>query len=592
MLPPVRAISAVTEVQVPASQPVMASRPAVPAAISSTDAAALPMSGGRLGAMSLSAQLQLAQSVSVFAETIGALLKLPREPNEALPDYAQRIVAAVQALSPPDRALLEKALNQLVRGVTLRLLADLMQNPSGRETARLAAALEMSQWPGKDLAAKSAVTSYLQNEAGPTAFARPPANGTAAPAPPAAAGLASAPSTAPPISLPASMASNAGQGAADRSVIPSLPPAAAVPSSGGATPMGPFASGSFAASPAPALTEPAVPGPMPPGSGGVSPPVAATDAQPGRPASPDALPAADDPQVTLATIKADAVAAATALARLPAPSGAVPAATDLAAAMAPSPGGQVTLPAGAQDTAQDDLPAVLQAAGVPLEADPGGSLSLPDMARAARALGQNAVLAMTQWLADNLSGGTSPRPSPEMAAQLPGSGPETLIAQLTVQPAPPAAPLAATPHPLLDPLKPAPDPDAAPVAGDGPPVDPIRTATILPSKTAAPLQPDAREVAAMVVPVPVPREGVPLPFIPYPPAREQKQDRQGRKTPSVTKVDEEGDEPPARGQQQFPEREQSKGKDGQDAGGKPGGEEPADGDGSAHDFYWRMAGWT
>ncbi|MGI2033040.1 hypothetical protein ACRQ1B_11685 [Rhizobium panacihumi] len=113
--------------------------------------------------LGLSGQLRLGQSLSVFAETLGSLLKLPRREGEALTDYSKRLAAAINALNAVERAKLQIQLNQIMQGATLRLLTELLKDPSGPASARLAVQIEIAQYQGKDLAAGHAVNSYRQN---------------------------------------------------------------------------------------------------------------------------------------------------------------------------------------------------------------------------------------------------------------------------------------------------------------------------------------------------------------------------------------------------------------------------------------------
>ncbi|MEB2845062.1 hypothetical protein [Endobacterium cereale] len=135
-----------------------------------TQVTASPVVGGTQSSMELldlSGQVRLAQSLSVFAETLGGLLKLPRREGEALADYSKRLAAAINALSATERARLQTQLNQIMQGATLRLLADLLKDPSGPAAARLAVQIEIAQYQeqyqGRDLAARHAVNSYRQN---------------------------------------------------------------------------------------------------------------------------------------------------------------------------------------------------------------------------------------------------------------------------------------------------------------------------------------------------------------------------------------------------------------------------------------------
>jgi hypothetical protein len=164
MLPPVSATTT-TLLDYPSSVPQPIVRPQLTAANDMADdgmSSERLLSGGRREAMSLSGQLQLAQGASVFAETIGQLLQMPRGENESLAAYAARITEAVKALSPGEKLALQRLLNQVVNGLTLRLLAEVLKNPSGPGAARLALHMEMTQLSDHDLPTEAAVTSYRQ----------------------------------------------------------------------------------------------------------------------------------------------------------------------------------------------------------------------------------------------------------------------------------------------------------------------------------------------------------------------------------------------------------------------------------------------
>ncbi|TNM66577.1 hypothetical protein [Aliirhizobium smilacinae] len=165
MLPPVRAaLSSNAEYQSQAQATISRARVDVsPNSAQSQLKSDATLSGARFDAASLSAQLKLAQGSSIFAETIGKLLKTPRRENETLIDYTTRLVAAVQALKPQEVANVERLLNQIVKGISLRLMAEILKEPSGPTAARLAAHIEASNLAQRDLAAKTVVSFYRQN---------------------------------------------------------------------------------------------------------------------------------------------------------------------------------------------------------------------------------------------------------------------------------------------------------------------------------------------------------------------------------------------------------------------------------------------
>lgn len=211
MLPPVSATFRPRAEHPSPTPPAAAQPPANTANTAPVEAETL--AGGRLDILALAGQLSLARGLSVLAETIGKLLKIDRQEGEPLADYAQRLAEAIRALSPADRAALERSLNQIVKGISLRLLAEILKNPAGPEAAQLSLRMELAQFLGRDLAARAVASSYRQN-AGTTLLlgspARPPS-----PIPPPATGSAATGSTTPsPTANAAGEARPPGAGAA------------------------------------------------------------------------------------------------------------------------------------------------------------------------------------------------------------------------------------------------------------------------------------------------------------------------------------------------------------------------------------------
>ncbi|MDP9838437.1 hypothetical protein J2T09_003205 [Neorhizobium huautlense] len=209
MLPPVPATSVANAMQANQRQ---ASTQVVeletPVSTKSALDAVRPIAAGTSSSMELlglSGQMRLAQSLSVFAETLGSLLKLPRREGEALADYSKRLAAAISTLSATERARLQTQLNQIMQGATLRLLTELLKDPAGPAAARLAVQIEIAQYQehnqGRDLAARHAVSSYRQN------------NGNDLPALPAN-------SNATPTAMPHGAAAEAADGRADVATVP------------------------------------------------------------------------------------------------------------------------------------------------------------------------------------------------------------------------------------------------------------------------------------------------------------------------------------------------------------------------------------
>jgi len=170
MLPPVRAaLSSTADYQNQTQAAVNPARVIVSANAAKSQTGSDPtLSSARLDAASLSAQLKLAQGSSILAETIGKLLKTPRRENETLIDYTTRLFEAVQALKPQEVANVERLLNQIVKGISLRLMAEILKEPSGPAAARLAAHIETANIAQRDLAAKTVVSFYRQNASADT----------------------------------------------------------------------------------------------------------------------------------------------------------------------------------------------------------------------------------------------------------------------------------------------------------------------------------------------------------------------------------------------------------------------------------------
>lgn len=597
MLPPVGATSLFVDMPVSVPQPEAVRAPLLQAA-NDQEGAVMPVSAGRLGAMSLSGQLQLARGFSIVAETIGAFLQLPRGENESLDDYAQRIVTTVQALNPADQARLEASLSKLLRGIDLRFLAEVLQYPSGPDAARLAASLELSHVQGKDLAAGAAVTSYQQN-------------GSTAPPPPSAPVAAS--STASSLGQLAQAVADSAAGPATAPVagsilptpgmtVPAATPGSSSPSPAIAAPVEQDAAPAPSASPAASASVAPGPGSAPAPAITAPQPAAPTQTVPGNPV-PAAPAILDGPFPTesystalplgsleFERMKADAIAAANILARHPTASLAGGSGSGTLSATVGVP--PSALPAQATPRADITMPAAKPPDDRAVKLDYAAQAQ--DIIRAAQSLGNNAVVAVVEWLADVFptktplpsAGAVSPKPEQSpldaLVAQLIQGQPEALAPP---EPArlPSAAEVAASTHP-------ADNPDADDIPGvDRTPTGSVASAR---AEAASGKPPERPDLPAFALPVFVPREGFPIAYVPYPPASDQKQERGGRKTKEVTKVDEEGEEPPPGGHQPFHGQERDRGKQSEKHEQGSAGEAETEGDSSAQDLYLRMMDWT
>lgn len=169
MLPPVAALSDTALSQfnqsqyLPASSRVQIGNPRGDSVVGPLTSPAA-FASDRRDVLSLSGQLQLAQGLSSVAEAVGGVLKLARHEGETLTDYADRLAETIAALPPAERVALQRVLMQLIKGVTLRLLVDILKNPFGPEATRLSLQLETEAATERDPVTKLVVTSYRQND--------------------------------------------------------------------------------------------------------------------------------------------------------------------------------------------------------------------------------------------------------------------------------------------------------------------------------------------------------------------------------------------------------------------------------------------
>ncbi len=165
MLPPLGAVlSAPNEYSTRhASEP--RTVPVTPRNIVRMELPANPPGTNRIGSVSISRQMHMAKGLSLFAETIGALLKINHREGETLIDYTRRLGVALRALDATQRSVLEQRLNQIVRGMTLHILAEILDQPHGAEAKHLTKLRQSGPFSDRDPLARSVVSSYRQNAA-------------------------------------------------------------------------------------------------------------------------------------------------------------------------------------------------------------------------------------------------------------------------------------------------------------------------------------------------------------------------------------------------------------------------------------------
>ena len=128
----------------------------------------------------VSGELQLSQNAGVLAETLGKLMNIARMDGEPTDAYVNRLVATMQSLPADQKAMLEKELGNILKGVTLSVLADALKNSAGPDAARLAIMFELARSSNTARGTRN-VSSYLQDIL-PQSRAMPPPSTAVLPA--------------------------------------------------------------------------------------------------------------------------------------------------------------------------------------------------------------------------------------------------------------------------------------------------------------------------------------------------------------------------------------------------------------------------
>jgi hypothetical protein len=122
-----------------------------------------PNLASNTGIRAVSGELQLSKNVSVLAETLGKLLNIARMDGEAAEAYVNRLVENIKTLGPDQKANLEKALGNILRGISLDILASALKSSAGPEAARLAVLFELTRSGPAAPQNKPSVPTYLQD---------------------------------------------------------------------------------------------------------------------------------------------------------------------------------------------------------------------------------------------------------------------------------------------------------------------------------------------------------------------------------------------------------------------------------------------
>ncbi|CDZ41843.1 hypothetical protein NOJ28_16630 [Neorhizobium galegae] len=549
MLPPVRTSSFV-DYQTPSQQPMLRQRIDVANTVANSGMiGSSPMSAGRLDVLSLSAQLQLAQGFSIFAETIGRLIKVPRREGEALADYAQRLSEAVKTMNPAEKAALERTLNQLVKGISIRLLTEILNNPAGPEAARVAIQLETAQLLERDLVAKAVVSSYRQNagaEQVPSTLPQP-AN--------------AAPSASSETSVPTAEAESQAAQPGEETAIDGAPPEA-------------IAADAATQDPDATATSSTTPGPTMLSAEAAASPTATDN-------NPSQMSAENDLDAAPASISAQE-AAELPESEAPETAAARPDETTENPSAARPDGRQTASAAGGDRRMSQpvfyDGPALARLSQRGLEQQNG--VRGPNAEKMANE-------ATTIWLAEVLAEATSELLDglPVAARQLPE---QQALQQLTDKELLGKSAMQANEAASTAAAK------SLPPATDEPESTGSTSGTTGPSANASGRASGATELAEqLALPIAVPhafREGVALPYVAYPP-EERERDPEERKTKAISETDEDGEQQHSAGEQAFSE-EGADEDHAQDDESEDASKEAVDDADRANDLYWRMAGWT
>ncbi|MBB3948564.1 hypothetical protein GGQ73_004552 [Rhizobium skierniewicense] len=163
MLPPVSAVSLAnlsSSTSAPRSE---TPQPAKVAPVIPPEPADIPPIDTDANIRAVSGELRLSQNVSVLAETLGKLMNIARMDGETAETYVNRLVASLQTIPADQKAMLEKALGSILRGISIDMLANILKSSSGPEAARLAIMFELSRSSPSQNAPKPTITPYLQD---------------------------------------------------------------------------------------------------------------------------------------------------------------------------------------------------------------------------------------------------------------------------------------------------------------------------------------------------------------------------------------------------------------------------------------------
>jgi hypothetical protein len=136
---------------------------------------------GRINNLLLNSRETVRADMATIANMVGSSIGITRKPGEADGAFAARFVAALTKLDEGQQAALQKQLNQVLKGLQVQVLLQVLQNQDGPEAALLSAYMEIQRSNRDNLKAQTVVSSYNQNSESAAAKSSEPqaANATA-----------------------------------------------------------------------------------------------------------------------------------------------------------------------------------------------------------------------------------------------------------------------------------------------------------------------------------------------------------------------------------------------------------------------------
>ena len=168
MLPPVAAISGPSPIAPPREVAVVAeAMGGLAAEPDGAVALALAVSSGvegKLNMLLINARERMLDSLFAVIDAVSQSLVLPQDAGESNASYALRLADTVVNLPAKQTAALQQQLTAQGQTAPLSLVAAALRDPTSTQAAQLIAYLEVVRYKDRDLATKSVLASYGQND--------------------------------------------------------------------------------------------------------------------------------------------------------------------------------------------------------------------------------------------------------------------------------------------------------------------------------------------------------------------------------------------------------------------------------------------